>query len=255
MKKGTRIKYKGQKYNEDGDRPVNFDDVPKIGLKEEYEKAFDDHEIHFMHITDERMYGVDKLIFENNKFTLVEPNPVTFYYSLAFDSIYQVKQSRENLKNILIDEKRKKEKSQAFSFVFRVSSVSIIFSFLALEAFLNQLLPDCECFDCDGKKINKNKAQKFTPFFDKLYKIIPSITKKDFKKSHPKETNDIENLKKMRDNLIHLKEIKNGFTSYNEIYQKILEADLESIVFSVKQFINYYSPNLIENYNMKTMIK
>ena len=60
----------------------------------------------------------------------------------------------------------------------------------------------------------------------------------------------------MRDELTNLKEFKtNGFTSYNEIYQDILETNLKSIIFAVKSYINFYSPKLIINYKMKTRIK
>jgi len=63
-------------------------------------------------------------------------------------------------------------------------------------------------------------------------------------------------LKKLRDELTHLKERKkNGFTSYDDIYQDMLDLNLKSIVMAVKSFINYYYPILIHNYAGRTSIK
>lgn len=255
MAKGTKIKFKGQKYNEDGDRPLNLQNIPKVDSKEAFESAFDDPEIHFIHVTDERLFGVDKLEFRNKKFTLVEPNPVTFYFSLAYDSIFQLEEASLNLESVLMLDERKSQKSQAFSFVYRVSSIGIIFSFLALEAFLNQILPDDRLIKYKGKEVSKERIERYAPFTDKLFNIIPSITKKSFEKEHPEEIKNISQLKVLRDKITHLKEVKNGFTSYNEVYQDVLNADLKLIVMSVKNLINFYSPELIENFDKKTKIK
>ena len=255
MKRGTKIQYKGSEYNEDGDRPVNLDHIPKIKSVRELESAIDDTDMHFMHIGDDKIYGINKLSFKQHKFLLLEPNPVTFYFSLSFDSINQIELAKVNLENTLNSRADDGQKAQAFSFVFRVGAVSILFSFLALEAFLNQMLPDHGLIEYKGKMLSKEKIERYTPFIDKLNLIIPALAGKDFCKVYPSKVDKFELLKTLRDKLTHLKEIKSGFTSYNQVYQDVLDADLKSIVFTVKNFINFYSPELIENYNMKTKIK
>jgi hypothetical protein len=60
MKGGTKIQYKGSEYNEDGDRPVNFDNIPTIKSTTELKSAIDDLAMHFMHITDAEIYGINK---------------------------------------------------------------------------------------------------------------------------------------------------------------------------------------------------
>lgn len=255
MKQGTKIQYKGSEYNEDGDRPVNLDNIPKIKSKKELQSAIDDPDMHFMHIGVDKIYGINKLSFKQHKFLLLEPNPVTFYFSLAFDSINQIELAKANLENTLNSIADDGQKAQAFSFVFRVGSVAIVFSFLALEAFLNQMLPDHSLIEYKGKMLSKDKIERYCPFTDKLNLIIPTLTGKDFCKVYPSKVDKLESLKMLRDKLTHLKEIKSGFTSYNQVYQDILNTDLKSIVFTVKDFINFYSPELIENYNMKTKIK
>jgi hypothetical protein len=91
MKQGTKIHYRGSEYNKDGDRPVNFENIASI-TSENLQSAIDDPELHFMQITKDKIFGIDKLSFKEHKFLLLEPNPVTFYFSLAFDAINQMEQ-------------------------------------------------------------------------------------------------------------------------------------------------------------------
>lgn len=84
--KGTKIKYKGLEYNTDGDRPVNLERIPKVTSQKDLKKALADKKMHFIHMTKDKMYGINKLSYKRQKFLLLEPNPVTFYYSIAFDS-------------------------------------------------------------------------------------------------------------------------------------------------------------------------
>lgn len=255
MRKVTAINYKGSLYNEDGDRPVNLESIPKIKSKEEFEAALADDEIKFMHIGEDKIYGINKLKFKEQYFLLLEPNPVTFYFSLAYDSIIQIKDTKRILEKVLLVQENDGQKAQAFSLLFRVTSVCVIFSFSALEAFLNQSLPDYSLIEYKGKMIGKKSIENNVKFNDKLNDIIPKIFKKSFANTHQKENELLVNLKSFRDKLIHLKEVRDGFTSYNEIYQEVLNTDFEEVVMSVKKCINFYSPELIVNYNFKTQIK
>ncbi|AYL97803.1 hypothetical protein [Mucilaginibacter celer] len=147
-------------------------------------------------------------------------------------------------------------KTVAFSYVFKVSSIGVIFSFLALEAFMNQMLPDYALINYNGKLVEKDRIQRWASFEDKINSIIPKLTNKDFGLKYPKKMGRISKLKMLRDELTHLKERrKNGFTSYDNVYQDILDLNLKSIVASVKSFINFYNPGLIQNYRGRTTIK
>ena len=129
MKKNTQIGHKGAEYNEDGDRPVNLDSIPKIKNHDELNEAMADEEMHFMHITNEKIYGINKLMFGKQHFLILEPNPVTFYFSLAYDSIYMIAAAKKRLEASLNLPAIHGEKAQAFSYFFRVGSVCIIFLF------------------------------------------------------------------------------------------------------------------------------
>jgi hypothetical protein len=255
MKKGTEIKYNGTLYNEDGDHPVDLGKRTKAFTQEEIKEAYEDPELKFMLVGQDRIFGIDKLKLDDEYFLLLEPNPVTFYFSLAFDSVQQIAATRKNLKKILKNSSNDGSKAQAFSFLFRVCAVCTTFSFLALEAFLNQMLPDTSLIEFKGKMVSKKTVEKEAYFNDKFNNIIPAILNKNFAEDFPADAAVIMQLKKMRDKLIHLKEVRDGFTSYNKIYQEILDTNFQQVVNCIKKCINFYRPNLIVTYGLKTQIK
>ncbi|SHN32923.1 hypothetical protein [Mucilaginibacter sp. OK098] len=252
--KGTKIHFKGREYNIDGDRPVQLDDVPKVNSDKQLKKILRDKSLVFLQITDKELFGINRLKFKQKDFLMLEPNPVTFYFSLAFDVVRQLEDARNRFSNALNESSD--SKTVVFSYIFKVSSVGIIFSYLALEAFMNQMLPDYALINYNGKLVGKDRIQRWASFEDKINSIIPNLSNKNFAQKYPKKMDRILKLKKLRDELTHLKERrKNGFTSYDDIYQDILDLNLKSIVVSVKSFINFYHPGLICNYNGRTSIK
>lgn len=252
--KTTQIHYKGSEYNKDGDRPVKFDDTTKVMSDKQLRKALKDKDLIFIKLTEKELLGFNKLKYRNKRFLLLEPNPVTFYFSLAFDAVDQFAKAKALLDNSL--QNMKEPDVVAFSYVFKVASVGVIFSFFALEAFMNQMLPDYALINYDGNLVSKDKIQRFVPFDDKINRIIPDLCGKNFGDKYPKKMESLNKLKKMRDEFSHLKEKrKNGFTSYDNVYQDVLNLNLRSIVSNVKLFINFYYPGLIKNYQNKTIVK
>lgn len=89
MKKGTKITNKAYPFNPDGDHKINFGQREPLS-EEEYNAIFDDPSHFFMQIHKGNIYGVNKLKFKGRRFTLLEPNPVSFYFSIAFDTSLQI---------------------------------------------------------------------------------------------------------------------------------------------------------------------
>jgi hypothetical protein len=98
---GTKITYKSIGKNPDGDNRINLKSVPKINSKKELQRLLKDDEIKFIHVTDFETYAVNKLVFNKKAFLLLEPNPVTFYFSIAFDLVPEFEKAKLELKNIL----------------------------------------------------------------------------------------------------------------------------------------------------------
>jgi len=250
-KEGTKITYKSVGRNPDGDNRINLKNVPQIKSDKQLQKLLKDDEVKFIHVSDFETFAINKLLFNRKFFLLLEPNPVTFYFSIAFDLVPQLEKAKLQLKEILNSKNRNDiSLGIVYSTIFRIGSIGIIFSFLSIEAFMNQELPDYEKIDFKNKKATKEEIQRWASFEDKLSKIIPNVSKKDFGKRYPKQEKLLKEYKKIRDELVHLKQKRtDGFASYNNIYQEILNLDLKNIVQIIKNYINYYKPNTIINYN------
>lgn len=251
---GTKISYKSLGTNPDGDNRINLKNVPRVSSKKEMREALADPSIHFIHVTDRELFAINKLFYKKKPFLLLEPNPVTFYYSVAYDLIPQIETARKQIEtyvNAEVDGSREKERMLhiTYSYVFKVASIGVIFSFSALEAFMNQQLPDYAGIEFNGRLLTKDDIQRWSSFDDKLHKIIPKITGRNFCELYPAKAATIKELKRLRDELIHLKQKrKDGLTSYNDIYQDMLNLNLQRIVSTVKAFVNFYHPKLIQNY-------
>lgn len=92
-------------------------------------------------------------------------------------------------------------------------------------------------------------------FDDKVWLIIPQLCGKDFYQQHPKKGKVIDDLKLLRNDLIHLKHKGGeGMTVYQDVYQRILDIDMKRIINTVKFYINFHHPKLIQNRGIKTTI-
>ena len=249
MKKGTKITHKAYPFNSDGDHDINFDSIPVN--ENEYNAIFDDPTYFFMQINKGVIYGVNKLKFKGIRFTLLEPNPVTFYFSIALDTSIQIEDAYKQLENSLLKSAKSWPLPVSHSYVFRVKSISIIFAFSSCEAFLNQTLPDFKKVTMpDGKSYSKKEIERYLGF-EKKVQAVSSHLQKDFIAKHPNKFKKLIELKELRDKLMHLKEVKHGIaTSYNDIYQSLLDADLKAMIKTVKDFINFYEPKLIVTYTL-----
>lgn len=229
-----------------------------INSEKDLKKLLKDPDIHFIEVGKKDVYAVNKLKYKNKSFLLLEGNPVTYYYSLAYDIVPRIDEARMLLLDSLegVNSRYKWNSSVAFSYIFKVGANAVLFSFLALEAFMNQCLPDYAKIELNGKLVDKNKIQKYSSFETKFNNIIPKVTGKDFIKEHPRKVKVVLEIKKLRDELIHLKEMRrDGLVSYEDIYNHILNVDLKKIVNTVKFYINYHNPKTIQNYTRKNTQK
>lgn len=247
MKKGTKITHKPHPFNSDGDHDIKWDKTEKVN-EEDFNTIFDDPENFFMHIHEGNIYGVNKLIFRGKRFTLLEPNPVTFYFSAAYDMARQINDAYNKLEHALDKVPNAWPVSVSYSYIFKVSSMCIIFAYSACDAFLNQRLPEYRTINIEGKELTKKDIERLA--LERKLKAVSTYTQKDFATKHPRKMKKLLELRDLRNQLIHLKEKRRGIaTSYNDIYQIMLELDLTKIMNTVKSFINFYHPKLIVNYN------
>ncbi|MBK8342108.1 MAG: hypothetical protein IPL12_01575 [Bacteroidetes bacterium] len=87
---------------------------------------------------------------------------------------------------------------------------------------------------------------EISPFGKKINTVIPFFTEQDFIKSHPTFKINLENLKNMRDDIIHTKSKENSSTVGNSILKKTLNFNYELAIESVAKYINFYEPDKIK---------
>jgi len=111
----------------------------------------------------------------------------------------------------------------------------------ALESFANNVIPENYPYlDKLGNPVNKTVTYK-------LYNALPKIKKTDFQlKKNRKHNITIDKLIKLRNDIVHLKPVSNTNTGYKSVYRDLLNFDFAKALLSVKTFINFYEPNLIE---------
>jgi hypothetical protein len=237
--------------NPDGDNLINLRGTEKGPVSNKELSAFmKDPKSAIFHVTAFDTYPCNVLRYKKNFLIFPEPNPVAFYYSLVNGSTVTLQYVHKDLvtyyKNKESPDPRVRSEIVLFSYIFKHASTGIIFAFSAIEALLNQLIPDNYSAVRKGKNITKERIQYYYAFEEKLLKLIPSITGKDYFKKYPKRKNIFLNLKSLRNDLIHLKNnSKTDRTYYTNIYQEMLDADIGKIQRSIKHLINFYQPGLI----------
>ncbi|MCT1525648.1 hypothetical protein [Sphingobacterium hotanense] len=244
---GTKITYKGTPFNPDGDHNIDWGNVNSDEM--DYNEAFEDKHSFFLRSEKGMLYGLDKLKFRKKGFLLMEPNPVSFYFSIANDTAMQIQDAYSRLENLLSKNDNSPNLSIAYSYVFKVTSICILFAYTACDAFLNQMIPEYKKIKMDetNKEWSKQEIERLP--FEKKLKAVSIYANNYFEKKHPIKLKKLGQLKDFRNRLIHLKEAKqNPIVSYNDIYQDILDTDLIKTVKYVKDFINFYKPGLIINY-------
>lgn len=259
---GTKITYKSLGHSPEEDyknviKKLNRENKV-ISKRKELDEIIRDPNTFLLQLGKKDLYSVNKLKYKNESFLMREGNPVTYYYSIAYDTLPQLDNFRLSLLDNIKGEKSNYQKliEICFSNVFKCSTIIVTFSFLALEAFINQCIPDNIKIQHGKKIIDKVNIQRYKSFNEKFEYIIPSITKKNFKEAHPKRFATILEIKRLRDDIIHLKENRTqSLVAYEEIYNHLLNIDSKKLINTVKFYINYHKKGTITNYSNKELVK
>ncbi len=252
----TVIPCTNKKHIPDGDVLGHLKRVKQVSIKDIGKFLKDPYKMLFV-ATEKDLYACTTLKFKGRHIVFPEPNPVSFYYSLAAGGERDINYFRQKLLLLYTAPEKLADplKSEVvlFSLIFKVGSVGVIFSFCAIEALLNQLIPENYTAVRKNKMLNKEQIQRYYGFEEKLTKLIPSITGKDFALVYPKYYSTILHLKKIRDDLIHLKNNKDNWEAYyTVIYQEILDLNMTQILKAIKRMINFYHKGLIRDVQKKT---
>ena len=186
----------------------------------------------------------------NGKDYLVpEPDPVLIHFNNAYVLFREMQAAKKKLFKILDGGNSDENISQELYLYFGMCNGCIVFLFTAIEAFINKYIPDTYRFE-DSKNnrtevYNKDQIQRHLSFDVKLKEVLPKIEGKDFAKRHPLIWVHINNLKELRDMVVHTKTDSKGKTPYEYIFKKALNFKYEEALHSVRDLINFYQPDYV----------
>ncbi len=195
------------------------------------------------------------------------PNPVFAYLDTAEKMLEGAKEMEKALIRNAKEGVNKKTgikswhfSPQDFDEYFQVATVVIITSFLVLESYCNQAIP--EDFFIKKKRWNfpffsivtipKRKIERMFSTEKKLNEVLPII----FKKRHIKGTalwSKFSKLLKLRNDLVHLKspirDNENGTygKNYELLCEDVVNADLEQIVKTPREIISYFDEHYFDD--------
>jgi len=191
--------------------------------------------------------GVDFLISEIQKeITLINQNNKIHVFSKLLDGIknFTAQELMEIDKEAEVI--RKLDEDRLYKYLF-LSMNCIISMISAIEAFVNQEIPvNFFLYKKKNKKVlKKEDIEKELTLKEKIEILAKILNKKEYHKFN--FWFDFLEIKKIRDNLIHLK--TKGSISvdrYNGIFSKIFDLDFLKYRNSIVSMINYFKEKYIE---------
>jgi hypothetical protein len=176
---------------------------------------------------------------EGKTYAFPEPNPVQLYYKIANEHL---EKSAELQHEFLKMHGAHPEEFTAFCKLFEETAQGVIFLMMTIEGFNNQLLSDKEEYTINGQTKTK-KQLELAHFPIKMDEIIPEISGRKFKDTHPAEHTHITELNSFRNALVHLKKIEQeNFTFYEQLCKRVLEFNALIVSNAVFSYIECIRP-------------
>lgn len=180
-----------------------------------------------------------------------EPDPILVYFHNAYTNFINIKEAKQKVLGALNQSNLDEDISIVLYSYFGYTNGYVIFLFTAIEAFINRFIPgDYKYNSVKNNRTevyNRDQIQRYLSFDDKLNKVVPDISKKDFAKSYPLKYQLITNLKEFRNIIVHTKADPNGTTPFDYIYKKALNFKYEDTLLAVRDLLNYYQANCVED--------
>lgn len=188
-----------------------------------------------------------------NTYFIPEPNPIVIYFEVGRLYIKNIAKAQQTLFDELNQKKPDAYKIlNNFYAFYMYASVCATFLFNAIEAFINNLIPKhftySRVLDKKTEVYDKFQIQRHLQFEEKIKNVLPLIFEgKSFHKEQSHKYAHIEKLREFRDEIMHTKSYdQTSPNHYKSLFTVSLDFDYAETLSSVRDFINYYEPNLIE---------
>lgn len=163
-----------------------------------------------------------------------EPNPVLIYFNSGLEHIQNTIAIRED---ILKSEYGPEELYPIFSDFYKEAFQGVTQLIMSMESLFNQKIPEDVNLELDGTNLNKGDIE-WKDFKTKNRHIIPLLTGIDLYADHNADYQNICNLNKLRNSLIHLKSLReDNFTHYQSLCKELIDFDYENHCNSIRNVI------------------
>ncbi len=228
-------------------------------IKEIHNSNLDQH--YAFLVNKDEMVQSFKFVDKANKRTYLigEPNPIVMYFDMALGQLSIIKERRNSMM------RNAKVESQGLFYTiegitdfynyYTITTSLVIYLSLALEAFINKIIPDDFIYYKKTNKktemYNRDQIQRYIDFQEKLKSVVTLVTSKDFAEKNGHKFDLIKKLKGFRDEIVHTKsQHSNGSRNYYEqLFSLSLSFDYEKTLQYCADYINFYEPKLIEYCN------
>lgn len=183
-----------------------------------------------------------------------EPDPVLVYFNTAQIN-YRVIETMGVRRDLIALLERFKDMTPIMHNLYDFHSHSssfAVFCFMAMESFVNKMIPDGHSIRVPGKlRTEEYDVQQIQQMelMKKIREVLPSVTSKNFLIDHGDKYQILNQLKTFRDEVVHTKKQVNDSTYYQKLFVTALNFDYSTTLYTVRDFINYYKPDLIEECN------
>lgn len=183
--------------------------------------------------------------------TIPLANPVLIYFNFSQTLLKSLAERKNRLLNSFTgNEEVTEDALKLFYEYFGQASSFVTMLMTSIESFVNQKLdPKLSYSKSEGNKFqrvyNYNQIQRWIPLSEKISEILDIQQQKSFKQKFPLKQQHLDNLKNLRDLIVHTKA---GETpdAYDELFRKSLAFNFLETIQSVKDFLNFYDSNLVE---------
>ncbi len=181
-------------------------------------------------------------------FVIPEPNPIIIYFETARHSSMRIPAEREKVFTEIDQVYQTRDNFYTF---YSTASITAIFLFNTIEAFMNSLIPDSYKYERHLEQkteiLDRFQIQRFVPFEEKIKKVIPKIMGKAFHLEFAHKHESIAKLKEFRDAIMHSKS-DDGFPPryFKNLYTTSLDFNYNETLQHVRDFLNFYETDLIE---------
>ena len=190
---------------------------------------------------DSVIYAFDYLN-KKNKIIIPELNPTTIFYSNAVMFHRNLITSKDILlkKSPNIKQLNNPIDPKIFGTFFQFAVNCLINLQSTIESFANRQIPE-------NYFINEKGEEYEVSIFHKIDTVLPELTKKKFKREFKRDNFRVRKVIELRNEIIHLKPIRETTnTQYKDTYRKMIKFDFPRAILAVKNFVNFYEPELIE---------